>query len=107
MRALQIRAVAFREGDVWVVQGVEYDIVAQTEDPADAPEAFARAVISTILVNRKLGRDGLEKINAAPDRFREMFEQAHTELRRIDGVEPPEDIEPPDLDLRLYRQEAA
>lgn len=105
-RGGEIRAVAFREGDIWVIQGIDYDVVAQTNDPLDAPVAFLKTLISTILVNQHLGRKGMEKIKPAPDRFREMFERATVELTPT-GPLPSgtEKIKRPNISLRAYRQE--
>lgn len=109
VNTIQVRAVAFQEGDVWVVQGVEYDVVAQTRDPLDAPAAFLRALCSTLMINMKLGRSGFDRLKAAPTRFSEMFENAsQLELRAINEVVASvESLPKPDLNLRLYRGLAA
>jgi hypothetical protein len=79
----QINAIAFKEGDAWIVQGVEYDIVAHAYDVAKLPYAFARAVLENIIITEHLGRKPLEGIKPAPSRFREMYEHAETEMRSI------------------------
>lgn len=84
---IHINAVAFKEGDAWVVQGIEYDIVAHVYDVAKLPHAFVRAVLENILITERLGRQALEGIKPAPSRFREMYEHAETELRLIRAVE--------------------
>lgn len=101
-----IRAVAFRQGDVWVIQGVDYDIVAQTKDPLDAPGAFLRAVIATAAVNAEHGRMGLDSIQAAPARFREMFQQARKAVRDLNAPPALDQMPPPQVDLRVYHQAA-
>jgi hypothetical protein len=78
---IHINAVAFKEGEAWVVQGIEYDIVAHTYDVVKLPHAFTRAILENIFITEKLGRRPLEGIKPAPERFREMYEQAETELR--------------------------
>ena len=103
----QIRAVAFKEGDIWVVQGIEYDVVAQTTDPFDAPIAFLKTLVSTMLINQSLGRKGLEKIKPAPERFLAMFENARTELRPVGPLPVESEIPRPDIDLRAYTAHAA
>lgn len=101
----QIRAVAFQEGDTWVVQGIEYDVVAQTKNLAEAPVVFLKSLISTLLINQKLGRIGLEGIKPAPERFAEMFENADTELRPVrTPVESP--LPRPEIDLRALAHAA-
>jgi hypothetical protein len=76
-----INAVAFKEGDAWVVQGIEYDIVAHSYDVTKLPHAFTRAVIENITITEHLGRKALEGIKPAPKHFQEMYEQAETEMR--------------------------
>jgi hypothetical protein len=78
---LQISAIAFKEGDAWVVQGIEYDIVAHTYDVSKLPYAFARAVLENIIIAEHLGRSALDGIKAAPAHFREMYDLAETEMR--------------------------
>jgi len=80
---LQINAIAFKEGDAWVVQGIEYDIVAHAYDVSKLPHAFARAVLENIVITEHLGRKALQGIKPAPDHFREMYEHAETEMRSI------------------------
>ena len=81
MAELKINAVAFQEGDAWVIQGIEYDIVAHTYKMAAAPHVFMRAVIENILITEHMGRRPLEGIKPAPEHFRQLFEDAQTEMR--------------------------
>jgi hypothetical protein len=76
-----VNAVAFKDGETWVAQGIEYDIVAQADDVILLPDAFSRAVLENILIAEHLGRKPLEGIKAAPFRFHEMFETAKIEMR--------------------------
>jgi hypothetical protein len=77
----QINAVAFKEGDAWVVQGIEYDIVAHAHEVTALPNAFIRAVLENIVITEHLGKRALEGIRPAPERFRELFEEAQVEMR--------------------------
>ena len=77
----QINAVAFKEGDAWVVQGIEYDIVAHAYDVTTLPHAFMRAVIENMAVTEHLGRKPLEGIKPAPAHFRLLFQDAEVEMR--------------------------
>ncbi|HEY5072060.1 MAG TPA: hypothetical protein VII63_08515 [Caulobacteraceae bacterium] len=101
----QVRAVAFKEGDVWVVHGVEYDVVAQTADIFDAPRAFLKTLRSTMLINQKLGRPPLSCLKAAPEKYREMFDGAEMELHPVHPPFPKEaGIPRPDIRLRGVRE---
>jgi hypothetical protein len=76
-----INAVAFKESEAWVVQGIEYDIVARCYDVTKLPQAFTRAVLENICITQHLGRRALEGIKPAPAHFKEMYEHAETEMR--------------------------
>ena len=76
-----INAVAYKEGDAWIAQGIEYDIVAQADELIALPDAFERAVLENIRISEHLGRKPLEGIKSAPPRFLEMFESAKVEVR--------------------------
>jgi hypothetical protein len=84
-----INAVAFQEGEAWVVQGIEYDIVAHAYDVKALPDAFGRAVMENIVITEHLGRRPLEGIKPAPKRFRDLFELARVELRGVGFHEGP------------------
>jgi hypothetical protein len=82
-KQFHINAVAFKDGGAWVVQGIEYDIVAHTYDVVKLPYAFMRAVVENMIITKHLGRRALEGIKPAPERFKEMYEKAETEMRAI------------------------
>jgi hypothetical protein len=100
METITIRAVAFKEGGVWVVQGIEYDICAHAKDPAGVPNAFQRAVAENICITQHLGRKPLQGIKPAPEHFREMFERAEA---RVSAVRKPAHSQLPvtEMDIRL------
>ena len=89
MESITVRAVAFEEGGVWVVQGIEYDICAHAKDPAGVPSAFHRALAENIFITQHLGRSPLQGIKRAPPRFREMFERAAARVSAVNEPEPP------------------
>ncbi|MBV8449933.1 MAG: hypothetical protein JO124_18295 [Hyphomicrobiales bacterium] len=95
-----MRAVAFEEDGVWVVQGIEYDICTHAKEAAEVPQAFYRAVIENICITQHLGRRPLEGIKPAPKRFREMFERAESRLMPVHELGSPE-LPRADMDIRL------
>jgi len=97
---ISISAIAFQEGELWVVQGIEFDICARASTPAEVPAAFMRAVVENALVNRHLGRTGLNGIKAAPDRFKEMFDNARAVVKAVDDLESPE-LPVSEMNIRL------
>lgn len=99
----QINAVAFQEGGdggLWVVQGIEYDIVAHSYSVEAIPEAFMRAVMENACITEHLGRKPLEGIKPAPDRFREMYNRSKTELKPVTLSAPVSKMRP-DLSVRV------
>ncbi|HXQ12157.1 MAG TPA: hypothetical protein VN805_14270 [Caulobacteraceae bacterium] len=103
----QLRAVAFKEGDVWVIHGIEYDLVAQTKSLIHAPVAFLETVINTILINQRQGRKALENIKPAPLKYQAMFDQAEVELTPTGAKLREYKIRRPDIKLRAYEPEQA
>ena len=100
-----INAVAFPEGDVWVVQGIEYDICARAADPASVPFAFIKAVAENVCICEHLGRKPLEGIKPAPDQFRAMFEAAAAKVSVVSDVGLPK-LPVSEMDIRLAKAAA-
>jgi hypothetical protein len=100
MPAIKINAVAYPEGDVWVVQGVEFDICAHADDAAGVPAAFLRAVAENVAISQHLGRQPLQGIRPAPPRFRTLFERSSTQLRSLENPDLP-DTPIASVDIRL------
>lgn len=101
-----INAIVFKEGDLWIIQGIELDIVARASDVADAPEAFMRAVVDSAVITEELGRSPLAGIKPAPERFRLMFERAKTALSPVQDVTFPR-LPVNDVHLRLSSEALA
>jgi hypothetical protein len=81
MDPIELNVVFYEDGDLWVAQAIEFDIAARADKPSKLPRAFERAVMANLVANQELGRQRLEGIPAAPQRFRELFESAHFNLR--------------------------
>jgi len=80
---ISINAIAYEEEDAWVIQGIEYDIVASAPDLQSLPKAFVRAVVDSACITHYLGRQPLEGIGPAPEHFRELFEKGSWEMRAV------------------------
>ena len=89
-----ISVVAYRDGDLWVAQCVEYDIAARADSLERLPRAFDRALAANMLVNAELGRSKLEGIPPAPSRFKPLFDEAQE-------IAPLEQIRPTEIRMRL------
>jgi hypothetical protein len=98
----QISAIAFKEGDAWVVQGIEYDIVAHAYDVQSASRAFMRAVVENLIITVHLGRAPFQGIKPAPEHFRSMYEDAGFEMRPLKWFDIALPTAPmPDVAVRL------
>jgi hypothetical protein len=82
---IMINVVVYKEGDVWIARGIEYDIVARAANPDGVPQAFAKAVAKTAQVSTQLGNGPFAGIGKAPERFPAMFDRA---LTRIVPIHP-------------------
>jgi hypothetical protein len=76
----KVNVVAYEVDGVWFAQCVEFDISAWAHRVDELPDAFLKELSATCAVNRHLGRQGLEGIPAAPDRFRQMWAEAAYDL---------------------------
>jgi hypothetical protein len=104
---ITVSAVAWQEGDQWIAQGIEYDIVAHAGDVSSLPKAFMQAVVENVVISVHLGREPLQGIKQAPEKFRELYEHAETSL---DFVRAPDFVpEPaaPAVRIRVVPPQAA
>lgn len=88
-QSIRMNAVAFQEGDVWVVQGIQYNLVAMARSVQDIPTAFVNVIIERLLVAEHLGVDPFQGIAPAHDRFHKMFEAAVTEVKPTNLLSTP------------------
>lgn len=86
--SLTVNVVAFRDGDLWVAQCIDFDIAARSDTLPKAMKAFQRAFVANLVANRELGRTELEGVPPAPQRFREMFESAKSVDVSLPAVRP-------------------
>ena len=98
---INVSAVAWQEGDQWVAQGIEYDIVAHAADVASLPQAFEDAVVENAFISIHLGRKPLEGIKPGPAKYRDMFEQARTMLSSVPRVRAASQVPVPEIRIRV------
>jgi hypothetical protein len=92
---IKLSAVAFEsEPGIWIVQGIEHDISTFVDKVQDIPEAFERTVMEYVFMTCSLGRQPLQGIKPAPEKFKKMFESARSSLALVKPHER-------DLDIRL------
>jgi hypothetical protein len=74
---IKVDVVAFEDHDgYWIAQGIQYDIVARAKSVAGIREAFIRQLHANVSVNARLGRDGLDGLPAAPEKFQRLWAEA-------------------------------
>lgn len=76
-----IRVIAYREGEAWVAQCVEYDISAQGADFDTAMRRLTGTVNAECDYTREKHGKEFAGIDAAPAVFAEWFDAAHQSLR--------------------------
>jgi hypothetical protein len=85
---LIVNVLAFREGDFWVAQCIEYDISARSDTLPKALTAFRHAFAANLAANQELGRKALEGVPPAPQRYRQMFDQAESVHEKLPTGRP-------------------
>jgi hypothetical protein len=63
------------DGDTWVAQCLEYDLVAQAKTPRKALESFGWVAGAQILLDKQRRRKPFSTLERAPERFWESFAQ--------------------------------
>ena len=99
METIELNVVVFEDGDIWVAQGIEFDIAARANKTSELPRAFERALVANLATNHALGH-ALNRIPPAPQRYWELFEKAQFDLKnRGPSFAPPEGIKIGDVRL--------
>lgn len=75
-----VRIVAFKEGDVWIAQCVEYDICVQGSDLAQARRRMTVALDQEARITIEKCGVAYKGIDPAPDYFAAMYDAAEESL---------------------------
>ncbi|MDA8031775.1 MAG: hypothetical protein MPJ22_06300 [Pirellulales bacterium] len=81
-----LNVIALREGDHWIAQCLEYDIVAQSRSLERLPNSFVLAFASHLAVRAHHDQDPFEGVPEAPVKYWKMFADAKL---RIESMSPP------------------
>jgi hypothetical protein len=74
---IEITMVLYPEDGMWVAQGLEFDITARGNSPADASERFNAKVGAELVISLEAGDAApLSGIQPAPQKFWEMYKNA-------------------------------
>jgi hypothetical protein len=75
--AVEISVVIYPEDDVWIAQGIEFDITARGGTPVEASKRFNTKVGAELVMSLELGDSTpLSGIGRAPEKFVEMYDKA-------------------------------
>ena len=77
---IQISAVLFQDGEWWCAQCLEYDIAAQAPTLSELRYELERVLATHIAASEEQDQHPFETLNAAPQKFWEMFERAKLQL---------------------------
>lgn len=81
---LSVSVLLFQEENVWVAQGLEYDIAAHGNSLVDAKEAFAKTFAGQVAVDLHHGDALLSGFGPAPKEYWDKFKLAE----RLAGPQP-------------------
>lgn len=96
-----IRAVVFREGEWWIVQGLDYDFATATRRLEDIPGEIQRWITVLLAANKEMGVEAFHGYSTAPRKYWRMYEQADARTERL-TIELPQDLgSAPVVDTRL------
>ena len=97
-----IRAVVFKQGDWWIIQGLEYGFVTYTERLEDVPGEIRRWLLVLFAASQKYGIKPFTGYSPAAQKFWDLYENATPWQGPIPIIELPEDLGPgPAVETRL------
>ena len=80
---IQVNVLLYRNEDVWIAQGLEYDIVAQGQTIPQVRARFYVTIMTHCHFDATNNREILQGIEKAPEKFWTMFEEAEdAQLKR-------------------------
>jgi len=85
---IELRIVAYREGDVFAAQCLEYDIAAQAPDLKTLLRRIDNAICREAEYTQQTHGEVFKGIAPAPDYFTALYEEA------VDLAPPPEALKP-------------
>ena len=106
-QTLVLRVLFVKTGELWAAQCIDYDIAVQGDSVREAKQAFEKAIIGQILFDLNQGRVPLSNFRAAPDSYREKFDEAErladdSPLELPKGMPPAFIINQIPKDLRIW-----
>lgn len=103
----EVRAVVFRDEDLWVAQCLEYDLATQGRTLEQLRERVELLLLARMAVSQKVGRRPFEGLPKGPQEFWDLWgsaEPLETRSREQGAAEVGGSIPP--LKLRVIRSGA-
>ncbi len=85
-----IRAVVYKEGDWWIIQGLDYDFVTLARRLEDVPAAIQQFFSVLLIASQQLGVEPFHGYSPAPRRYWRMYEHAGPWSEDLPSIELPE-----------------
>ncbi|HYO14605.1 MAG TPA: hypothetical protein VE685_15525 [Thermoanaerobaculia bacterium] len=106
MGELTLHTVVLKEGDWWLIQGLEYDFVTLARRLDDVPGEIRRWLYLLAIASRQSGIELFAGYSPAPRRFWQMYEDASPWGDPVPPVNLPEDLDfNPMIEIRLLEQQ--
>ncbi len=84
---IEVSVVLYPEDGFWIAQGLEFDITARGNSPADASEKFNVKIGAEMVISFEVGDSSmLSGVEPAPEKFWDMYKRARM---RVDTEEMP------------------
>lgn len=89
MSTIRIRAVMFKEQDLWCAQCIEHDIAVQATNPTELRRELADTLLSYIQIGIKEQCDPFASVPPAPKKFEDMWNAATSPIEEEKPISPP------------------
>jgi hypothetical protein len=73
VESLSIRAVVFRDGEVWIAQCLEYGLCTSAKDRRELTRKLASQLRLQMVLDLARGKQPFQDLPRAPQRFWEMY----------------------------------
>jgi hypothetical protein len=92
MDPLRIRVVVFKDGEWWIIQGLEYDFVTLARHLEDVPGEIRRWLTVLFAASHQQGVKPFYGYTPAPRRFWKMYEEAQPLVDPLPSFDLPHDL---------------
>ncbi len=69
-----VRVVLYPDGDLWIAQGLDYDIVARGHTAAEANSRFDQKFGAELIMSMEIGEKPLSGVPKAPKEYWDKYE---------------------------------